>query len=90
MFPSHDPLGQGIRARHDFPNGYGVSVVRFMIGSFGGSYGAEKGLYYIGIMHNGSLTYDTPITDDLLCHQTEQDVTNVLAQVEALPKEIAR
>lgn len=78
------PVGDGIRARHTFPNGYGVSVVRFTIMGRSGSYGSERGLYEIGILKDGNLTYDTPITDDVLGYQTEAEVTEVMAKVEAL------
>ena len=73
----------GIAARHFFDNGYGVSVVRFL-----GSYGYEKGLYELavlkGVEENYEICYDTPITDDVLGHLTEEHVTNLLSQVEAL------
>lgn len=78
------PIGNGVQARHDFPNGYGVSVVRFNVGAFGGSYGADQGLYEVAIMKDGHLTYETPITDDVLGYQSEENVENVMKQVEQL------
>ena len=79
------PAGDGIRAVHNFSNGYGVSVIRFTIMGHSGSYGSEKGLYEIGILKDGKLTYETPITDDVLGYQTEADVTEIMAKVEQLP-----
>lgn len=78
-------IGNGVQARHTFPNGYGVSVVRFR-GMFGaGSYGVDAGLYEVAVLKGDRLCYATPITDDVLGHQSEDDVTNVMQQVAALP-----
>lgn len=81
--------GNGIAARYFFPNGYGVSVVRFTSSfGFGGSYGANEGLYELAVLQgnkdNWELTYDTPITEDVLGYLTEDDVTSYLQQVENL------
>ena len=78
----------GIAARHFFPNGYGVSVVRFTT-TFGfGSYGSEEGLYELavlqGVDENWNICYDTPMTDDVLGYLTESDVENLLNEVEKL------
>jgi len=79
-FGPHSIGLDGIRARHQFANGYGGSVVRF-----NGSYGYAQGLYELAVVHDGELVYDTPITDDVLGHLTEEDVTAALAQIAALP-----
>ncbi len=85
QFKPHS-IGNGVRARHMFPNGYGASVVRFMVGSGAGSYGADEGLYELAVLGpDGRLTYSTPITTDVCGHLTESDVTALLAQIEALP-----
>lgn len=79
----------GIAARHFFPNGYGISVVRFTspYGS-GGSYGADEGLYESAVLKgtedDWKLCYDTPITDDVLGHQTEEEVEVLLHEIENL------
>ena len=73
----------GIAARHFFPNGYGISVVRFP-----GSYGADEGLYEIavlqGLEEDWEICYDTPITDDVMGYLTIEDVETVLTQVKEL------
>jgi len=79
-FAPRGSLG-GIAARHTFPNGYSVSVVR---GS--GTYGAEAGLYELAVMHDGKLVYDTPVTDDVLGWLTEGDVTERMNEVAHLPR----
>lgn len=79
----------GIVARYFFPNGYGVSVVRFTTPFGSGSYGSTKGLYELavlkGVEENWQICYDTPITEDVLGHLTELDVENLLGEVESLP-----
>ncbi len=71
-------IGDGVQARMDFDNDYGVSVVKFS-----GSYGYPH-LWEVAILYKGSLTYNTPITDDVLGHQTDQDVTDIMERVQAL------
>ena len=55
------------------------------------SYGIESGLWELAVIrYSGedndafSLAYDTPITDDVLGHLSEQDVDALLEQVAAL------
>jgi len=72
-----------ILAQTFFPNGYGVSVVRFS-----GSYGYEDGLYEVAVLQgtedNFDLCYDTPITDDVIGYCDEQIIENIIKQVESL------
>lgn len=67
----------GTQWRFEFPNGYGASVIN-------DGYGAEQGLYEVGVLFQGNLTYETPITDDVLGCLDEAEVVAVLDQVEAL------
>jgi hypothetical protein len=69
----------GIQSRMDFDNGFGVSVIK---GEY--SYGGKDGLYELAVMKNGYLTYDTPITDDVLGDLTPDDVTEAMAKVQQL------
>ena len=78
----------GIAARHFFPNGYGISVVQFTspYGS-GGSYGADEGLYESAVLKKtedsrSCTTYS--FTDDVLGHQTEEEVEVLLHEIENL------
>lgn len=73
-----------------FPNGYGASVVR---GPY--TYGGSEGLYEVGvIVHDPrdraahSLTYDTPITDDVLGWQSLDEVAEVLLRISRLPSRV--
>lgn len=70
----------GIQARHDFENGHGVSVVRSPY-----TYGGSEGLYELAVFHDGCLCYQTPITSDVLGWLSEDDVTNTLVSIAALP-----
>lgn len=74
----------GIQARHTFPNGYGVSVIKG-----GGTYGGDEGLYELAVLHDGELCYDTPVTDDVEGYLTPERVSELLAQVAALPERVA-
>ncbi len=80
---------RGIAARQFFDNGYGVSVVRFTSPfGFGGSYGADEGLYEVAVIKgtedDWNICYDTPITDDVLGHLSEEEVEVLLYEVENL------
>jgi hypothetical protein len=66
-----------------FANGYGASVIRNEM-SYGNQNG--QGLWELAVLEGTSLTYDTPITDDVLGHLTEADVAATLKAIEALPK----
>ena len=74
-----------------FSNGYGVSVVRFRIpfdSSRYGSYTSNENEWELAVLKGNEdewhLTYDTPITDDVIGHLEEEDVTRVMRQVQEL------
>jgi hypothetical protein len=81
FFPIHDaPFMVGKKARMHFDNGFGVSVV-----SHSYSYGGRDGLYEVAVLDsNDELTYDTPVTNDVIGYLTEEDVTDVMKQVQDL------
>jgi hypothetical protein len=72
-------IGIGVRARINFDNGYGASVVKSPY-----SYGGNQGLYELAIIKDDAICYDTPITDDVLGYLTEDDVTKYLGQIQEL------
>lgn len=75
------PAMGGVFAKHQMPNGYGISVIRF-----NGSCGGDEGLYQLGVTdESGQLVYDTPITDNVIGWMTEADVLEVAEKVAALP-----
>ncbi len=77
-FKKH-PMGDGIQAKMNFNNNYGVSVVKT---SF--SYGGNSGYYEIAILYKGEITYNTHITDDVIGWQTEENITEVMEKVQKL------
>lgn len=80
-FKQHPNWSDGKQARVSFANGYGASVVR---GQY--SYGGPEGFYELAVFGpDGSLCYDTPVTDDVLGWLSEEGVSKALAEIEALP-----
>ena len=77
------PEVRGKRAKVMFPNGYGASVI---MGDL--TYGGPKGLWEVAVTDGERVVYDTPISDDVVGHCTEQDVNRLLAEIEALPKRV--
>ena len=82
--PHPSGLG-GIQKIYHFPNGYGASVIQNYF-----SYGGKDGLWELGVLRfqntdAGELTYDTPITDDVLGHLSEAEVAEALHRIAALP-----
>ena len=73
-----EPFMTGKKARMMFKNGYGVSVV-----SHTHSYGGKDGLYELAVLDSeGSLTYSTEVTSDVLGYLTEENVTEHMIQVQ--------
>ena len=83
--PMHDDraLHSGFQVRWKFDNGYGASVIRHTV-----SYGYESGLYELAVLKvlgdNMYITYDTPITDDVLGSLTAERVVELLDEIAAL------
>ena len=82
-FEAHRVGEFGVQAKHGFENGYSVSVISGLR-----SYGGDRGLYELAVMHGGELIYDTPITKDVLGHLSEADVTDVMIAVAGLPPRV--
>jgi hypothetical protein len=74
----------GPRVRVSFANGYGASVVRNMY-----SYGGSEGLWELAVLgSDGSLTYATPLTDDVIGHLDGGEVIEKLREISALTAEV--
>ena len=77
------------QAVYFFSNGYGISVIN-IIGTNGEhySYTKNKDQYEIavleGVKNNSRITYDTPITDDVIGYLTLEEVYNLMKQIENL------
>lgn len=75
--------GGGKQWKFRFPNGFGASVIN-------DGYGRERGLYELAVLDSaGHLTYDTPITDDVLGFLSEAEVAAALDRIEALASEVS-
>ena len=94
------PTMKGIQKIYKFPNGYGASVVRFklplMPEIFGGktlreygSYTSNEREWELAVIKfdkkgNWELTYDTPITNDVIGHLKKNDVEKILQKIKNL------
>lgn len=82
-FEDASETGMG-RLRVHFRNGYTLSVIR---GEW--SYGGADGLFECGVMVDGVMVYDTPVTSDVIGSCSPHDVEMVAREVAALPKRVA-
>jgi hypothetical protein len=70
----------GVVSRMIFENGYGVSVVSHTF-----SYGGKDGLFEVAVLDKeGNLTYETPVTSDVIGYLNPDEVTGVMEQVQSL------
>ena len=77
VFESHS-IGRGQHAVLEFDNGYGVSV---LLGDMFYSNGVDT--YELGVLANGYLCYETPITDDVLGRVTEEEITKIMKELQS-------
>lgn len=86
MLVEEKGLYGGTQALYRFDNGYGASVVRHS-----SSYGGKDGLYELGVTKweedSWELTYETPITGDVIGYLDWEEVEDYLRQIEGLTKE---
>ena len=74
-------LWDGVQRIYKFDNGYGASVVRHEF-----SYGGSRGAWEVAVLDaDGELTYDTPITNDVIGWLDEDGVESYLEKIENLP-----
>ncbi len=78
-FEQLDSFYNGVQCRIHFENGFGASVVKHNF-----SYGGPEGKYELAVLNGDSLTYDTPITDDVLGYLDEKEVTEILIKIQQL------
>jgi hypothetical protein len=78
-FQQH-PMGMGKQCIVQFSNGYGASIVQ---GPH--TYGGPNGLYEIAVFgKDGQITYDTPITNDVIGYLSELEVEKILTNIKNL------
>lgn len=79
-----NPCLDGVQAVQRFDNNYGVSVVQH-----NGSYGGKQGFYEVAVIQYNDkggwrITYDTPVTTDVVGWLLPTDVTRIMNEVAAL------
>ena len=73
---------EGVQAKIDFENGYGVSVVRSKF-----TYGGDKGLYELAVFKDGQIHYDNPVANgDVVGYLRPEDVTDAMAVIQKFEK----
>ena len=81
--PSRVVYDTGIQYLAFYPNGYGASIVQHEF-----SYGNRDGLWELAVIkgteEDWNICYETPITNDVLGHLSENEVDEILTQIEAL------
>ena len=76
----NDEFITGKRARMHFDNKYGISVV-----STSFSYGGREGLYEIAVLDSaGDITYNTPVTNDVIGYLSPEEVTDIMKQIQSI------
>jgi hypothetical protein len=74
------PMGMGKQCIVQYSNGYGASIVQ---GPH--TYGSKDGLYELAVLgKDGEITYDTPITNDVLGYLSEAEVEKTLLEIKNL------
>ena len=77
---STQELHGGIQQVYEFKNGFGASVIRHE-----GSYGFKQGLWELAVLDSaGEITYDTPITMDVIGHLTRTEIQSYLKEISKL------
>ena len=64
----------------EFDNVYAASII-----SHDRSYGGDSGLFEVGVLYDGILVYDTPVTHDTVGWLDFAGVAGILKDIEELP-----
>ena len=76
-------INNGIQKVYKFENGFGASVVQHDY-----SYGSSEGKWELAVLEfegdDWVLTYDTPITSDVLGYLDEEEIELILKEIQAL------
>jgi hypothetical protein len=83
-------FGEGLHGLLFFPNGYGVSVVRYKnpISETYSSYTSNEDEWEVAVLYGDenewNITYNTHITDDVIGHLSEGGVEQIITLVQNL------
>jgi hypothetical protein len=87
VFKPH-PAGEGLHGLLFFPNGYGVSVVRFKINGRHMSYTNNDNQWELAVIFGDEkewdITYNTPITNNVMGHLSSDEVTKIMEKIQKL------
>jgi len=77
-FKNHPNPSFSTQATMNFDNGYGASVIN--------GYGAycNDDTYEVAVLFEDKLCYSTPITNDVIGYQSEEEVSEIMKQVQQL------
>ncbi len=80
VFEQSEPELNGVKARIDFDNGYGASVIKNAY-----SYGGSAGFYELGVTKDNQLHYDNPVANgDVIGWLEEEEVSKLLIDIQNL------
>jgi hypothetical protein len=79
-------MGYGVHGKIFFPNGYGLSIVRFRSPFGGGSYTSDDREDYEVAIIKGTkdkwdICYETNLTDNVLARQSKEDINQIIKRV---------
>lgn len=75
-------INGGIQHVFKFDNNFGASVVQHAF-----SYGGKEGKWELAVRKNDEITYETPITNDVLGWLEWEEVLDTLWEISKLPVE---
>lgn len=80
---SERSVSGGVQKIYKFNNGYGASVIKNDY-----SYGGREGKWELAVIafdgDDWAITYDTPITSDVIGHIVEEDLEDILKEIQSL------
>lgn len=79
------PIGSGVQAKIFFDNGYGASVVGGAYGLYGDGVNTFEVAVLYGNADEWDLTYNTPITNDVMGNLTKSEIQGTLNKIKDLP-----
>jgi hypothetical protein len=74
----HESFG-GIRRVYRFENNYGASVICHEF-----SYSSKGGKWELAVLYGDDITYNTPITGDVIGHLNDEQVQELLSKIAAI------
>lgn len=84
------PTGKSVGAQMYFNNGYGVSVCRYKSAAGYHSFTSNEQEWEIALLQyfkgNWSVNMDSPLGDCIIGHLKENEVSEVMKQIQELPK----